>query len=123
LIERYSQRVSLLIPASCVEEVREHLPGLCRKRRWDAAVAVATLEGLIAMVNVVENAFLADLESEAKRRIGRRDLSDWPVVALALAVKAPVWTEDKDFFGSGLATWTSETVELYLAQKSQVRIP
>lgn len=37
-----------------------------------------------------------------------------PVVALALALEAPVWTEDSDFFGSGVATWTTETVEIYL---------
>jgi hypothetical protein len=26
-----------------------------------------------------------------------------------------VWTEDSDFFGAGVATWTSDRVELYLA--------
>jgi len=26
-----------------------------------------------------------------------------------------VWTEDADFFGTGVATWTSDRVELYLA--------
>jgi hypothetical protein len=26
----------------------------------------------------------------------------------------PVWTEDRDFFGSGIATWTTDPVELHL---------
>ena len=39
---------------------------------------------------------------------------DWPVVATALMLAAPIWTEDQDFFGSGIATWTSNRIELYL---------
>jgi predicted nucleic acid-binding protein len=41
--------------------------------------------------------------------------NDWPVVALAIATAAPIWTEDADFLGSGVATWTTRTVEIYLA--------
>ena len=26
----------------------------------------------------------------------------------------PVWTEDSDFFGTGVATWTSDRIALYL---------
>jgi hypothetical protein len=25
-----------------------------------------------------------------------------------------VWTEDQDFFGSGVATWSTNNIELYL---------
>jgi predicted nucleic acid-binding protein len=55
-----------------------------------------------------------DFKADALRRIGARDPEDWPIVALALAIDAPVWTEDTDFFGSGIAIWTTENVELYL---------
>ncbi len=44
-----------------------------------------------------------------------RDADDWPVLACAMAMGCPVWTEDADFFGTGVATWTSDRVELYLA--------
>ncbi|MFZ4555005.1 MAG: PIN domain-containing protein [Pseudanabaena sp.] len=27
-----------------------------------------------------------------------------------------MWTEDKDFFGIGIATWNSQNVEIYLMQ-------
>src|SRR5579872_2737319 len=67
----------------------------------------------------VENAALAELEVEAKRRIAARDPDDWPVIALAIAINAPVWTEDPDFFGSGVATWTTRNVEIYLSSGSQ----
>ena len=39
---------------------------------------------------------------------------DWPVLACALALECPIWTEDRDFFGTGVATWTSDRVELFL---------
>jgi predicted nucleic acid-binding protein len=52
-------------------------------------------------------------EAEARRRISR-DVSDWPIVATAMLLGCPIWTEDRDFFGSGVATWTTENVELYL---------
>lgn len=65
-------------------------------------------------IEIIENAFLAELEDEAKR-IAARDPDDWPVLALALAINAPVWTEDPDFFGAGVATWTTRNVEIYLS--------
>ena len=33
----------------------------------------------------------------------------WP----ALLLSCPIWTEDRDFFGTGVATWTTGLVELY----------
>ena len=51
-------------------------------------------------------------EDVARRRIS--DERDWPILATALALDCPVWTEDADFFGSGIATWTTNTVPLYL---------
>jgi hypothetical protein len=32
--------------------------------------------------------------------------------------RLPFWTEDRDFFGTGVATWTSDRVEIYLRQPS-----
>jgi hypothetical protein len=55
------------------------------------------------------------LESMARQRLARRDEDDWPVLATALALGCPIWTEDKDFFGCGVATRTTDWVELYLA--------
>jgi len=33
---------------------------------------------------------------------------------VALMLNVPIWTEDRDFFGSGIAAWTTDRVELYL---------
>ena len=115
LIERYANDVSLLTPQSCVDEVYEYLPSLCARRDWTLATAVETLDALLTGVQVVENASLADVEDDARRRIAARDPDDWPVIALAIAINAPVWTEDTDFFGAGVATWTTRNVEIYLS--------
>jgi hypothetical protein len=47
--------------------------------------------------------------------IGERDADDWPALACALLLDCPVWTEDADFFGTGVATWTTSRVKLYLS--------
>lgn len=62
------------------------------------------------------DALLAEFETAARERLVLRDLDDWPALALALAVNAPVWTEDTDFFGTGVATWTTRNVEIYLGE-------
>jgi len=124
LIERHSEDVALFIPSYCVAEVHEYLPSLCAKRNWEPAPTFNLLETLLTLVKVVEGGFYADFEEQAKRRIGSRDIDDWPVVALAMALGASIWTEDTDFFGSGLATWTTETVEIYLNNEaSQIHEP
>ena len=55
-----------------------------------------------------------DFENLARARVLTRDPDDWPIVAVALLLDFPIWTEDQDFFGSGVATWTTDRVELYL---------
>ncbi|MDR1188090.1 MAG: hypothetical protein LBK95_11655 [Bifidobacteriaceae bacterium] len=55
----------------------------------------------------------------AMARIGRRDPADWPVLAAALALGCPIWTEDADFFGVGVATWVTALVEIYLAPNGE----
>ena len=43
-----------------------------------------------------------------------RDIEDWPTAALALTLGCPIWTEDADFFGTGIATWTTDRVKIFL---------
>jgi len=51
-------------------------------------------------------------EEEAKTRM-HKDLDDWETVALALYLELQIWTEDKDFFGCGIATWSTDTLIKY----------
>jgi predicted nucleic acid-binding protein len=66
------------------------------------------------LIHVVDCSLYEEFEESARARIASRDADDWPIVATALLIDVPIWTEDQDFFGSGIATWTSSKVELYL---------
>jgi predicted nucleic acid-binding protein len=82
----------------------------------DATFALAVLKRLELLVEPVDRELYQEHEQAARDRIRTRDLDDWPVVALAILLGLPIWTEDQDFFGSGIATWTTDRVELYLQQ-------
>ena len=56
-----------------------------------------------------------DHKAVALARIEQRDPDDWPILATALALECPIWTEDNDFFGAGVPTWTTDRVEIYLS--------
>ena len=65
-------------------------------------------------VEQVDRSLYEHFEPIARERIDRRDPDDWPAVAILL--RLPIWTEDQDFFGSGVATWTTDRVEVYLRE-------
>lgn len=111
--------VSFLAPDIAFDEVREHLPAILSKRGQPPAAIRAALDKLEALARVVvpvpAEAYLP-MKDRALARIGARDPDDWPVLACALAADCPIWTEDTDFFGAGVATWTTANIELFLAE-------
>ena len=72
------------------------------------------LRAVAALADLVTTDLYGDYEVEARKRLGTRDPEDWPILASALALDCPIWTEDTDFFGCGVATWTSNRVEIFL---------
>lgn len=108
-----------MAPDVAFQEAREHLPGILEARTIPTAPAMATLDLLMRLVQAVEAETYASFESVARERIDKRDEDDWPVLAAALALGCPIWTEDTDFFGCGVATWTTNLVELYLAKPAE----
>jgi len=113
LIERYAADVAFFVPESAIAETREHLPAILQKRRLPADQALEVLEHLRAFLQELPLGFYADQEAQARSRLA--DPEDWPVLACALILECPIWTEDRDFFGTGVATWTSERVEIFLS--------
>jgi predicted nucleic acid-binding protein len=61
---------------------------------------------------VVLEAGYQPFEKLAKERI--RDVNDWPTLALAMLLECGIWTQDYDFFGTGIATWSTETIDRIL---------
>ncbi len=119
LLRKYAGQVELMAPDLVFQEAQEHLPGILQARKIPVAPAMATLDLLPALVQIVEAETYASFESIARKRLDRRDEDDWPVLAAALALGCPIWTEDTDFFGCGVATWTTDRVELFLAKVAE----
>lgn len=68
-------------------------------------------------VSIIPHEIYASYETIARNRIPR-DPNDWFTVALALAMDAAIWTTDNDFLGCGIATWTTDTLLIHLADDS-----
>lgn len=107
--------VQFFAPDVAYADARKYLPSLLEKRGVKSEPAMAVLDALESIVRPLELGVYEGLQTQALQRIAIRDADDWPVLACALTIGCPVWTEDADFFGTGVATWTSDRVELYLA--------
>jgi predicted nucleic acid-binding protein len=79
-------------------------------------VPETALKAMAALATIVSDDLYGDFEAEARKRLGTRDPEDWPILAAALALDCPIWTEDTEFFGCGVATWTSGSIDIFLSQ-------
>ena len=113
LIDRYVGQASFFVPDVAYAEAAEHLPALVIKRGGDPEKALAFLRSLGGLVDLIGSEVYSEFEVEARERLGHRDPEDWPILASALAIGCPIWTEDTDFFGCGV-TWSSSRVEMFL---------
>ena len=116
LLAAHAAAIDFLAPDTAFEEARQHLPTILRARGDDGtgeAAALEKLDAVTAVVTPVPASSYEPLHAAALVRIGQRDPHDWQVLACALLLDCPIWTEDRDFFGTGVATWTTALVELY----------
>jgi predicted nucleic acid-binding protein len=116
LLAKYGKRIEFVAPDVAFEEARRHLPQVIERRKLQADLFMAFFDSLANVVQTVELEAYSGFEAIARGRLARRDADDWPILAAALALRCPIWTEDTDFFGCGVATWTSDRVELYLSE-------
>lgn len=107
--------VKFFAPDVAFADARKYLPALLEKRGVRGGITVKVLDGLESVIQPIEKELYVGLRHQALRRIAVRDADDWPVIACAMMIGCPVWTEDADFFGAGVATWTTDRVELYFA--------
>jgi predicted nucleic acid-binding protein len=116
-------RLELFIPERTWAETKIELPrrvrAFARRRALEPAVVDELITGCVEAVDanlvILEHAVYSAIEDEARGR-SLRDPEDWPVVASALALAAGVWTNDNDFLGAGVPTWTTETLDGWLAR-------
>jgi predicted nucleic acid-binding protein len=91
-----SKRVSLFITRNRLSDVR-------------GQELLRDVLGSLELPFVVLEAGYQSYEIPARERI--RDPKDWPSLALAMTLECGIWTQDYDFFGTGVATWSTENIE------------
>ena len=102
-----SPRVSeILTTEKTLAEVEEYAVVLARRRRIAEDIL---LLGLAALpVTVVPQTDYAKSLPQARRRIERRDPDDVDILALALQLNIPLWSNDKDLSNTGVEWLTTE---------------
>ncbi|MBI2688047.1 MAG: PIN domain-containing protein [Acidobacteria bacterium] len=116
LLRKYSERANFVTPDTAFQEARDHLPKILERQKIREVAAYEIFELLPNLIQTIDTETYAQFEAEARALIERRDVNDWPILATALALNCPIWTEDTDFFGCGVPTWTTDRVEHYLAK-------
>ena len=104
----------IITPDSCFDDARKYIPSLAVRSKLDPTAGLLVLDALSKVVEPVDISLYESYEELARGRISSRDASDWPIVVTSLLLDCPIWTEDQDFFDSGVPTWTADRVELYL---------
>jgi predicted nucleic acid-binding protein len=108
--------LEVLTTHSILAEVQEYVTHLAREKRLSLDVvllATATLP-----VTVLEPQVYAGKVSNAKRRIGGRDPGDVDLLALALHLQVPVWSNDNDFEDAGVEWYTTAELLRRLEEQS-----
>lgn len=115
LLEKYHFHCNFITPALCYQELSNHLPQILQQRNLPLETFSDAIEKLTKIVMPIAQEIYSEYEDDAKERIGERDLNDWQILALTLSLNSPIWTEDQDFFGVGIATWNTRNIEIYLS--------
>jgi predicted nucleic acid-binding protein len=98
-------RVELATTLATLNEVREHFSELAGKYH----IAADSLNEGLALLGIKaygRRKYRAKL-AEAGRRMGQKDPDDVPLLALALTLKVPVWSNDRHFLGVGVQRYTT----------------
>jgi predicted nucleic acid-binding protein len=114
ILESFEESASFFSPDACFQDAREYIPDVAAQRGIEQSASFLVLDSIRQIVESVDRSLYEAYEQLARERVSPRDPEDWPVAAVALLLGIPIWTEDQDFFGTGIASWTTDKVELYL---------
>lgn len=119
LIDTYAAKgVRFFAPDVAFADAEKYLPPLLKKRGKTHDIS-GSLGYLRQIIEPVTPEIYAPFEDEARLRLRGRDEDDWPVLAAALGLACGVWTEDADFFGTGIAVWTTNRIEIFLREQAK----
>jgi predicted nucleic acid-binding protein len=112
LIADFASEVDFYVAEANAAEASGYIGELASHRGLDPQICQEALLSLMEVVQMVDTPLIEAAKDEALKRI--RDPADWYALALAMQLECAIWTEDQDFFGTGVATWTTATVQRYL---------
>jgi predicted nucleic acid-binding protein len=110
-----ASKIKFFAPDVAYDDARKYLPSLLEKRNISSDTALTLLSQIEKIVQPIDLELYEAVQLKALQRIAIRDPNDWPVLACAMVLECPVWTEDADFFGAGIATWTTDRISIYFA--------
>ena len=87
------------------QEVQEYAVHLAMKKRLSLDLVLLALAAL--PVKIIEREAYAAGLPRAQKRIGKRDPDDVEILALALHLGLPVWSNDNDFEDAGIEWYTT----------------
>jgi len=87
------------------QEVQEYASQLAKKKRLSPDAVLLAIAAL--PVRVVAREDYAAAVPQAEKRIGERDPDDIDLLALAVQLQIPVWSNDNDFEGTGVEWYTT----------------
>ena len=120
LLEVYTKRGIRFYAADIAyADAERYLPALLVKRGKSSVDVPGTIQYLRSLVVPVDGQVYELYEEDAKERLRGGDEEDWPVLAAALALQCAIWTEDTDFFGTGVAVWTTNRIEIFLKAQGE----
>jgi predicted nucleic acid-binding protein len=93
------------VPERVISEVQRYVPRVAQKLGVEQAFLEYALNLLPLRVYPARR--YARAVREARRRIERRDPTDVDVLALALHLDVPLWSNDRDFEDTGVSRLTS----------------
>ncbi len=108
LILESPQVEGILTVGQIINEVEEYAILLARKKGL-AEDLVLLAVGALPVTIIEQTAYKAAIP-EATKRIGKRDPDDVELLALAIALNLPVWSNDKHFRRTGVEWLTTEAL-------------
>ena len=112
---RHTAIEEILTTEATLAEVQEYATQLAQKKRLP--VDVVLLAAATLPVTIVQRSAYASSLPDARRRIGQRDPDDIDLLALALHLDLPVWSNDSDFQGAGIVWYTTASLLAVLEPK------
>ncbi|MGH9351598.1 MAG: PIN domain-containing protein [Terriglobia bacterium] len=108
LILESPQVEEILTVEQTVAEVHEYAIHLAKRKGLSEDLVLLAVGAL--PVTIAEQTTYKAAIAEASKRIGKRDPDDVELLALAIALSLPVWSNDRDFKGTGIEWLTTEAL-------------